>query len=109
MNSFVLSDKNSYNNVPIPSHIRLDAYNTDVFDIFGHNKHPRSGQTEWNTFYYGREHGRKYMYNWLPWMLLRSDLTGVDVGKISAFPDFQVVLELSLFIAFILSKTKSVY
>lgn len=28
MNSFVLSDKNSYNNVPIPSHIRLDAYNT---------------------------------------------------------------------------------
>ena len=42
-------------------------------------------------------------------MLLRSDLTGVDVGKISAFPDFQVVPELSLFIAFILSKTKSVY
>lgn len=41
-------------------------------------------------------------------MLLRSDLTGVDVGKISAFPDVQVIPEFTLCIAFVLNKTKSV-
>ena len=46
MISFVLSDKNNYENIPIPSHIRLDTYNKAVFDIFGHNKHTPSGQTE---------------------------------------------------------------
>ena len=33
MTSFVLSDKNNYENIPISSHIRLDTYNKAVFDI----------------------------------------------------------------------------